>query len=194
MKYLKIFTDFAVDMEELGDAECGRLFKAMLEYAATGIAPALKGNERFLWGTAKKNIDVQRESYENRCLTNKIVATKRYETLRCDTKRNETYQDKDKDKEKKKKSTALPRFVPPTLNDVRAYVSERGSNVDPVKFFDYFSAGDWIDSKGQPVRNWKQKIITWENKMNGGEKHEHSGHAVEDSVSKWSNLDIIQFE
>jgi hypothetical protein len=36
--------------------------------------------------------------------------------------------------------------------------------VDPVKFFDYFTEGNWIDSKGNPVRNWKQKLLTWANK------------------------------
>ena len=35
---------------------------------------------------------------------------------------------------------------------------------DVEKFFDYFTAGDWFDSKGNEVRNWKQKMITWQNK------------------------------
>lgn len=54
------------------------------------------------------------------------------------------------------------KFVPPTLEDVREYCIERGSKVDPVKFFDYFTAGGWKDSKGNPVKNWKQKLLTWE--------------------------------
>ena len=33
MEYLKVFTDFVKVMEPLGDAERGRLFTAMLEYA-----------------------------------------------------------------------------------------------------------------------------------------------------------------
>lgn len=53
-------------------------------------------------------------------------------------------------------------FVPPTLEEVRAYCFERGSNVDPQKFFDYYEEGEWKDSKGKPVKNWKQKLITWE--------------------------------
>lgn len=72
-------------------------------------------------------------------------------------------------KESKVKSKAdkppRARFVPPTLEEVKAYVKERNSPVDPQKFFDYFSAGNWIDSKGQPVRNWKQKLITWEGRQ-----------------------------
>ncbi|MBR4003855.1 MAG: hypothetical protein IKI95_07410, partial [Clostridia bacterium] len=40
---------------------------------------------------------------------------------------------------------------------------QRNSNVNPKDFFDFFEAGEWVDSKGEPVRNWKQKFLTWEN-------------------------------
>ena len=80
------------------------------------------------------------------------------------TKNNESKSiEKDIDKEIEK-DTIKPqkRFVKPTLDEVKAYCQERNNNVDPQKFFDYFSASGWVDSKGKPVRNWKQKIITWE--------------------------------
>ena len=54
------------------------------------------------------------------------------------------------------------RFTPPTLEEIRAYCIERKNNVDPQKFYDYFTASDWYDSKGKKVVSWKQKIITWE--------------------------------
>lgn len=64
------------------------------------------------------------------------------------------------------------KFVKPTLEEIQAYCQERNNNVDPQKFFDYFSASNWVDSKGNPVRNWKQKIITWERNDDGGKpKH-----------------------
>lgn len=55
-------------------------------------------------------------------------------------------------------------FTPPTLEEITAYCRERNNNVDPKQFFDYFQTGNWIDSEGKPVRNWKQKLITWEKK------------------------------
>lgn len=55
-------------------------------------------------------------------------------------------------------------FVPPTLQEVEEYAKSRNSTVDPKRFWDYFDAGEWKDAKGQPVRSWKQKFITWENK------------------------------
>ena len=54
-------------------------------------------------------------------------------------------------------------FTPPTLDEIQAYCQERNNNVDAQKFYDYFTASDWYDSKGNKVRSWKQKIITWEN-------------------------------
>ena len=60
---------------------------------------------------------------------------------------------------KEKRASA---FTPPTLEEVIAYCKERNSPVDPKQFFDYFNEGGWVDSKGQKVRNWKQKLLTWE--------------------------------
>ena len=56
------------------------------------------------------------------------------------------------------------KFVPPTLEDVKAYVLEKGYHVDAEYFFKYYDEGNWIDSKGNPVKNWKQKLLTWESK------------------------------
>ena len=62
------------------------------------------------------------------------------------------------------------RFVKPTLDEIKAYCQERGNNVDAKAFFDYYETGNWKDAKGKPVRNWKQKVITWERSDQGG-KH-----------------------
>ena len=67
-------------------------------------------------------------------------------------------------KEEKKKRYARKPFVPPTLEEVQEYCNSRGNKVDAKKFYDYYDAGDWIDGKGKEVKNWKQKVITWENK------------------------------
>lgn len=64
------------------------------------------------------------------------------------------------DKDRKEKNNK--KFVPPTFEEVQTYAKERGDKVDPKFFFDYFTEGKWIDSKGNPVRNWKQKMVSWE--------------------------------
>lgn len=52
-------------------------------------------------------------------------------------------------------------FTPPTLDDVKKYILEKNLSVDAKLFFDYFDVGNWIDSKGNKVKNWKQKLLTW---------------------------------
>lgn len=54
------------------------------------------------------------------------------------------------------------RFVAPSLADVNAYIAEKGLIVNGQVFLDYFTAGNWKDSEGKPVKNWKQKLITWD--------------------------------
>ena len=54
------------------------------------------------------------------------------------------------------------KFTPPTLEEVQAYCKERKNNVDAKKFYDYYTTADWYDGKGEKVKSWKQKVITWE--------------------------------
>ena len=74
----------------------------------------------------------------------------------------EEEKDIDKDKEVKKRRKKSKDFTPPTLEEVEAYCKSRNNNVDAKRFFDFFDSADWVDSKGNKVRNWKQKVITWE--------------------------------
>jgi len=69
-------------------------------------------------------------------------------------------------KEKKDKKG----FIPPTLDEVKKYFSDNGYYESAaIKAYNYYAAGNWIDSKGTPVTRWKQKMIgVWfkpENKM-----------------------------
>ena len=62
----------------------------------------------------------------------------------------------------KKKIYKRKDFVAPTLDEIKNYCLERKNNVDAKKFYDYYSVSNWKDKDGKPVRNWKQKVITWE--------------------------------
>ena len=75
-------------------------------------------------------------------------------------------------------------FVPPTLEEIEAYCKERNSNVDAKHFYDYYTEGKWVDAKGNKVRNWKQKLITWEKSNNGGKKVEAKPEPQQSEQSK----------
>jgi hypothetical protein len=56
----------------------------------------------------------------------------------------------------------------PTLSEVEDYFLEKGSTVEAAKqAFEYYDVADWRDSKGKPVKNWKQKMLAvWINNRN----------------------------
>ena len=63
------------------------------------------------------------------------------------------------------------KFLKPTVEEIGDYCREKNLSVNPQAFFDYFEAGDWKDAKGNKVKNWKQKILTWQKFESTGEKN-----------------------
>ena len=84
--------------------------------------------------------------------------------------------DKDTDTERKKYQR---RFTKPTLEEVQAYCKERNNKVDAKAFFEYYETGHWIDAKGNPVKNWKQKVLTWERRDNNGRTKSSTKNTVD---------------
>ena len=66
----------------------------------------------------------------------------------------------DKDSIKKEKSKKK-RFEPPTLEQVTEYAKEKEREDLAQQFYEYFTEGNWVDSQGKQVLNWKQKFLTW---------------------------------
>lgn len=141
MKYLKVFTDFASSLAPLSDAECGRLFKAMLEYAMSGQEPDLRGNERFVWPSAKASIDRDQQTYDRKAEGARKAARKRTSTISYDIVQEKSIsydivQDKDKDKDKEEEECACARegltspapFMNPEECDAAAQQYDRVKN------------------------------------------------------------------
>ena len=52
-------------------------------------------------------------------------------------------------------------FQAPTIFDVESFFIEKGWPVELAKrAFDYYQVANWKDSKGNQVRNWKQKMLS----------------------------------
>ena len=50
-------------------------------------------------------------------------------------------------------------FIKPSVNEVIAYFEEKGYKKEIAeKAFNYYDSADWKDSKGNKVKNWKQKM------------------------------------
>lgn len=95
-------------------------------------------------------------------------------------------------KEKCKKCTKAPkveskaaRFIPPTVEEVRAYCEERQNNVDPQKFVDFYEAKGWLIGKSK-MKNWKAAVRTWETTDKRSKKGDFIPDEIKKRLEKWS--------
>lgn len=54
-------------------------------------------------------------------------------------------------------------FSPPSVDDVREYCREKGYNVDPERFVDYYTSNGWNVGRN-PMKDWKAAVRSWNRK------------------------------
>ena len=59
------------------------------------------------------------------------------------------------------KTEKKERFKAPTVEEVQAYCTVRGNNIDAQHFVDYYSARGWMLGKNH-IKDWKACVRTWE--------------------------------
>lgn len=105
----------------------------------------------------EKYSDYQDDNFENnKQITNKITNEQQTNNKQITTNNNDNNDNNDKNIYKKK-------FIPPTLEEIKEYAKQKNMTLNPEEFYNYFTEGNWIDSKGNKVKNWKQKMLTWNN-------------------------------
>lgn len=187
-EYFCAYHSYIKQCKGLSDGELGRLFRALLEYSASGKVPELNGRESVAFDFMSANIDRDAESYKDTCNRNRENISKRYDRIRANTTVYETYQEKEEEKEKEellkkdisneisKKSTRQKKFVPPTVEEVAAYCLERKNKVDAAYFVDHYTSNGWEVGK-QNMKDWKAAVRTWE--KNGYNQPSKKQDAVE---------------
>ena len=85
-------------------------------------------------------------------------------------------------------------FIPPTLEEVQAYVTEKGYNIDVSYFYEYYQTTDWHDKKGNKVKNWKLTCLTWHKNSNKftsknsyTSKEDYAQKLLEETLADWES-------
>jgi hypothetical protein len=84
-----------------------------------------------------------------------------------------------------------PVFEKPTTNEVAAYCTERGNNVDPVAFVDYYESVNWHVGKKR-MSDWKAAVRTWEKRnaenqrSNGGSNNRNRAERFFDAIQEFA--------
>ena len=53
------------------------------------------------------------------------------------------------------------RFIPPTVEEVEAYISEKGYDIDAHRFVDYYESNGWMVGRNNRMRDWKAALRNW---------------------------------
>ena len=60
-----------------------------------------------------------------------------------------------------KREEKTSRFVPPSLEEIKQYCSERQNSVDPESFYNFYASKGWMVGSNK-MKDWKAAVITWE--------------------------------
>lgn len=175
------YSSFYECIEELDESDQLEVYRAICQYALTGVMPDCKGAARAIMKLITPQIDAnnkRRENGKKGAEANNKAATERQHvgndtaTERQDA---DTVAPKEKVKEKEKvkakekeKETERPvaRFVKPTVDEIRAYCEERNNGIDPQTFFDFYEGKGWkVGNTG--MKDWKACVRTWEARRRG---------------------------
>lgn len=87
-------------------------------------------------------------------------------------------------KELQKKSDN--RFSPPTLEEIKSYIQEKGYSVDAERFFDFYESKGWYVGKNK-MKDWKAAIRTWTKRENNTTSYDVGIVLTDNSTSKYDD-------
>jgi hypothetical protein len=154
--YYDVFKEINTDKDKLA------FILALLERQFDGTQPTnLKGEAKFAYVSQREVIDAQIKGWEDK--TGKKLSTP---TVGGSATPSQQEKEKEKGQEKEQEKVKEEDLsLPPTLDSVEQYFIDNGYTKESAKkAFDYYNASltggnrKWTDSKGNVVKNWKQKM------------------------------------
>lgn len=194
-EYWPCYYSYADTCKRLTDEELGRLFRALMVFGATGERTDLAGRECIAFDFIADDISRAQDKYEETCRkrsesgkqggrpkANAFSEKQKKQMLFEESKISQS-KDESKDEDEDKVKVKVKRFIPPSVDEVRAYCEARGNNVDPQKFVDYYSSNGWRVGRN-PMRDWKAAVrSTWEKDERSSPKKE------KDFADLWREMD-----
>ena len=188
----------------LPDENAGRVLKAAARLFLTGKSTeGLELSEEIVLSLFTGDIDSALTHHAEVCARNQRIAanrkapsvTSRDESLPVAPNRTEPNRTElnrtEPNRTEIKESTAskpprVPRFTPPSVEEVKAYCQERRNGVDAQRFVDFYEANGWSQGRGKTIKDWRAAVRTWERGENNGSAADHG--KPESSAGKRFNI------
>lgn len=147
--YFQYYETFENVLEKIKDDVAREHFRrAIIRYGLYGVIPGgLTEIEEMAWTICKDLIDQQQ--HRRQVNADNARARKAAESEKNTPAEN---------KETKKKAA---RFEKPTLEEVAAYIKEKGYGVNPESFYSYYEANGWKIGGRAPMKSWTAAVQSW---------------------------------
>lgn len=167
-KRIMFYADWMEQFTDLTDEEAGKLIKHIMQYLNDLNPEAPDRLTTLLFKPFEKQfkrdlvkyedfIDKQRENGSKGGRPNKTQKTQAFIS-----KPKKADKDKVKDKVKDKEiESSVVRFKPPTILEVKDYISEMKYGMDANRFVDFYESKGWMVGKNK-MKDWKAAVRSWE--------------------------------
>lgn len=169
-----LYTDYMTQLELLDMEQRGILITSLFLYQMGRDPLDMDGMSAMAFAFIKAQIDRDNEKYEQTVQKRREAGAKGGKQSQANqanasfAKQSQANQadnvnDNDNDikeilpKGSTKKSTA---FHPPTIEQVQAYVTEKGYKVDAQRFVDFYESKGWFVGKNK-MKDWKAAVRNW---------------------------------
>lgn len=174
-------TENKVSIDRMSDADAGRLLKAILAHVAGEDVDeadeplAVQLMLPLITGQIDRADEKYQETVEKRRAAGALGGrakqsqandsnAKQSQAMISDANHNDPVPVPDSDIKQKESPTEMrksaPRFVPPTPDEVRAYVTEKQLHVDPDRFVDFYASKGWKVGR-DPMKDWRAAVRNW---------------------------------
>lgn len=193
-----LYTEQKAVIDKLTDEQAGRLIKAIYAHE-TGEEMELDSILDLVITPFLTSLERNTEKYQKRVETNKKNIAKRWneddtkntngkngiQNDTNDTNGNDSDSDSDNVNDLKE-NTKRKVFAKPTVEEVKAYCTERKNNVDANKFIDFYESKGWLIGKN-PMKDWKACVRTWEKTSNNSPPKPSNAY-INPSQSEYDDL------
>lgn len=83
-----------------------------------------------------------------------------------------------------------PKFVPPVLEEVNQYISDKQYHVSSVAFIAHYESNGWMVGRNK-MKSWKAALTTWQSRGNGNGSHQQ---APKQSLAERATAARVRFE
>jgi hypothetical protein len=184
--YFIFYRSFYESINDLPEFQQLELYKAIFELSLNDSEPKLTGISKSIFTLIRPQIVANNQRFKNGSKAkakrngSEIEAKKKQTESETEANKNKN---KNKNENKNKNKKENKNFEPPTLEEVKSWFIENGSTAEAgAKAWQYYTDGNWNDSKGQPVKNWRQK-------MRGGRWLEPKPNAKPQTDEQYRQLD-----